>query len=87
MDIRSNCTPSCSLEKLLYMYTWRHFLKNKNCSTGSMPRKRLPARAFPGAVLPSRGRWICCAGFPWGFGLPSTAAAQGNVYTTPVCQK
>ena len=39
MDIRSNCTPSCSLEKLLYMYTWRHFLKNKNCSTGSKRTK------------------------------------------------
>src|SRR5574337_826197 len=43
-----------------------------------VPRKRLPARAFPGAVLPPRGRWMCCAGFPWAFGLPSTAAAQGN---------
>ena len=21
---------------------------------------------------------MCCAGFPWVFGLPSTAAAQGN---------
>ena len=21
---------------------------------------------------------MCCAGFPWAFGLPSTAAAQGN---------
>lgn len=34
MDIPSNCTPSYSLENLLYMYTWTHFLKNKNCSTG-----------------------------------------------------
>ena len=40
MDIRSNCTPSCSLEKLLYMYTWRHFLKNKNYSIGSKRKKR-----------------------------------------------
>ena len=43
-----------------------------------VPRKRLPDRAFPGAVLPPRGRWMCCAGFPCAFGLPSTAAAQGN---------
>lgn len=43
-----------------------------------VPRKHLPDRAFPGAVLPPRGRWMCCAGFPWAFGLPSTAAAQGN---------
>ena len=43
-----------------------------------VPRKRLPDRAFPGAVLPPRGRWMCSAGFPWAFGLPSTAAAQGN---------
>ena len=43
-----------------------------------VPRKRLPDRAFPGAVLPPRGRWMCCAGFPWAFALPSTAAAQGN---------
>ena len=35
-------------------------------------------KAFPGAVLPRRGRWMCCAGFPWAFGLPSRAAAQGN---------
>ena len=41
-------------------------------------RKRLPDRAFPGAVLPPRGRWMWCAGFPWAFGLSSTAAAQGN---------
>ena len=32
-------------------------------------RKRLPDRAFPGAVLPPRDRWMCCAGFPWAFGL------------------
>ena len=37
---------------------------------------RLPDRAFPGAVLLPRGRWMCCAGFPCAFGLPSTAAAQ-----------
>jgi hypothetical protein len=43
-----------------------------------VPRKRLPDRAFPGAVLPPRGRWMCCAGFPWAFGLPTRAAAQGN---------
>ena len=43
-----------------------------------MYRKRLPARAFPGAVLPPRGRWMCCGGFPWAFGLPSTAAAKGT---------
>ena len=28
-------------------------------------QKRLPDRAFPGAVLPPRGRRMCCAGFPW----------------------
>lgn len=39
IDIPSNCTPSYSLEKLLYMYTWRHFLKNKNYSTGSKRKK------------------------------------------------
>ena len=43
-----------------------------------VPRKCLPDRAFPGAVLPPRGRWMCCAGFPCAFGLPSTSAAQGN---------
>ena len=37
-----------------------------------------PDRAFPGAVLPPRGRWMCCGGFPWAFGLPSTAAARGT---------
>ena len=26
---------------------------------------------YTGAVLPPRGRWMCCAGFPWAFGLPS----------------
>ena len=30
------------------------------------------------ATFVSRGRWMCCAGFPCAFGLPSTAAAQGN---------
>ena len=44
-----------------------------------VPRKRLPDRAFPGAVLPSRGRWMCCAGFPWGFGLQKEMATHFSV--------
>ena len=43
-----------------------------------MPRTRLLDWAFPGAVLQPRGRWVCFAGFPCAFGVPSTAAAQGK---------
>ena len=41
-----------------------------------VPRKHLPDRAFPGAVLPPRGRWMCCAGFPWS-GVLSTLGKGG----------
>ena len=60
---------------LMKRVLWLYCVVSRSVVSNSL---RLPARAFPGAVLPPRGRWMCCAGFPWAFGLPSTAAEQGN---------
>ena len=45
---------------------------------GAQLLKEVAAKTNPGAVLPPRGRWMCCAGFPCAFGLPSTAARRGT---------
>ena len=43
-----------------------------------VPRTRLLDWAFPGAVLQRRGSWVCFAGFPCAFVLPSTTGTQGK---------
>ena len=43
-----------------------------------VPRKPLPDRAFPGAVLPPRGRWMCCAGFPGRLGSLAQPQRRGT---------
>ena len=41
-------------------------------------RKRLPDRAFPGAVLPPRGRWMRCASSPGRLGSLAQPQRRGT---------
>src|SRR5574337_950775 len=60
-------------------------MKFRSMNTSHQPEccsvcaQKAPARpGLPWSCPPPRGRWMGCAGFPWAFGLTSTAAAQGN---------